>query len=50
MSVSTLGTGLSPAPSVGLPVGLRKVYYGKMADLTWMLFGAVNGVGRGMGV
>ena len=40
MSISTLGTGLSPIPPVGLSVGLSvwKVYCGKMADWIQMPF------------
>jgi len=47
-----LGTDMSPSPSVGRLVCLsvRRVYYGKMADCIFMLFGVVSGVGRGMGV
>jgi len=48
MSVSYLGTGLLPIPSVGLCV--RKVYCSKMAEWIQMLFGVVSGVGRGTGV
>jgi len=53
VSVSALGTGLSPIPSVGLFVRLSvcpKVHYGKTADWIRMPFGVVSGVGRGMGV
>ena len=43
-----LGTNLSLIPSVGRSA--QWVTYGKMADWTWMPFGVVSGVGRGMGV
>ena len=51
MSVSALGTQLSPIPFVGLSVGLsvRKMYCGNMADWSQMPTGVVSGVGRGMG-
>jgi len=48
-SLSTLGTGFSPGPSVGLSVCLsvglpvRKVYCGKMAEWIRMPFGVVSG-------
>ena len=58
--VSTLGTCLSPRPSVGqlvdrsvcLFVGMsvRKVYWDKTAERIRMPFWLVSGIGRGMGV
>ena len=54
-SLSTVSVGayvldLSPSPSVGLCVCVRKVYCGKTADWIRMPFGMASGVGHGMGV
>jgi len=43
-------TDLSPRPSVGLSLLVRKVYCGKMADWIQMPFGVVSGVSQGMGL